>query len=237
MSDSKTSDESIDSESSADGSVPLKKSTQSIVSILVVIHLFCLSICFASVLPTSELGARLLTIFSPYLQFMHFDLDYTPIYMTRETLNEDTMPVFSEREYLIEYLPEGADETDPDAWIQIDDRFVVASSSQRVARLAATAGFFSEEDAVVSRFVRDIARYLRSQQGIAAHKIRIRQHLPVPRERYFVNARAELPDPNDEAFYRTSYTGLVVIGRDGGVDIMKDAPRSETANLRANEEN
>lgn len=233
MSDSESASKLEDGNEIQSNDGKLGRAAQSTISVVLVIHLFCIAICFLSVLPTSDLGARLLSVFSPYLQFMHFDLDYTPIYLTRETLNNDTLGTYGEREFTIEYLPADGDETDPEAWVRVDE--VISSwpgSRQRFARYATTSAFFVDDEGIVSRFVREVAKYLILQEKIDVAKVRIRQHRPVPRERYYVDISREIPDADASIYFSTRYTALVVVDENGVVDVLKDADRSETALIR-----
>lgn len=214
----------------------LKTKSQSVVSIVLAIHLFCISICIFSVLPTSDLGARLLTVFSPYLQFFHFDLNFMPYYLTRETLNSDTFELYGERDFIIEYLPQGADQSDANAWKRIGQQDLSGTPvRQRYLRYARSVAFYVEEDVAVSRFIRDVADYLVSERDVEPVLIRVVQHRPVPRQRYYAS-ETRRPDPDAPEYYRTIYTARVIVNDSGRVDVMKDVPSAEAALLREGEE-
>lgn len=209
----------------------LGATSRSVISFLLVVHLFAVGICIQSVLPTSDLGARLLTIFTPYNQLMHFDLEWTPYYLTRETLNSDTLPLYEEREYLVEYLPSGAEPSDPAAWRSIVAEYPAGTAAkQRSLRYATAVAAFSEDDQVVSRFVRDIASHLVSDLDEQPRLIRVRQHRPVPRQRYYATLDDQ-PDPLSPTYYVTRYTAEVIVQEDGDVNVMKYVSAAEAASV------
>src|SRR5438477_9799429 len=72
-------------ESSGDGVAMLR----SIVSLILCIHLFCVTVVLASNFRRSPLQARLVSIFAPYTKLLHFDPEFTPYYYTLGRNSDD----------------------------------------------------------------------------------------------------------------------------------------------------
>lgn len=190
-------------------STALGPTARSIISLILVIHLFSVAVCFFSVFEPAPLPQRLLGVLAPYLQAFNHDLDYAPYYLTRDRLDPEFLSQFREREYRIEALPVGADPNDAAAWFKVGgDRAGWTESYRRLQRLAyiPVVGQREEHQAEV---IRNFAVFAERESGKEINRIRIRQHLPVPREFYEVD-----PDTDPEApeFFRNSYEAIVVDG-------------------------
>jgi len=182
---------------------------RSIVSLVLVIHLFSDAICFFSVFEPAPLPQRLLGVMAPYLQAFNHDLDYAPYYLTRDRLDPEFLAQFREREYRVEALPQGADNNDPNAWFQLGgDRAGWTESYRRLQRLAyiPVVGQREEDQAEV---IRNFAVFAEQQSGAKVTRIRIRQHVPVPRE--YLEVEPDI-DPDAPEFFRNTYEAIVVDG-------------------------
>ncbi|HAN96892.1 MAG TPA: hypothetical protein DCQ98_05405 [Planctomycetaceae bacterium] len=187
----------------------LGSTSRSVISLLLVIHLFAIAITFFSVLEPAPLQQRLLGILAPYLQLMNFDLDYAPYYLTRDRLHPDFTNEFREREYRVEALPRGADPNDATQWFKVGADWTGSSESYRRIQRLAYIPVVAEREERQAEVAGNLARLAERLSGQPVGRIRILQHIPVPREYYEVGAEI---DPNSAEWFRRSYEALVVDG-------------------------
>ena len=63
--------------------------SRSVISLVLFIHLFCVAVVLSSNFRRSPLQARLVSMFAPYTQLLHFDPDFTPYYYTLGRASDD----------------------------------------------------------------------------------------------------------------------------------------------------
>lgn len=204
-------------------SLNLSPQFRSLITLLLLMHLFCVFFCLFSVYAPSRFQQRLLGVLSPYTQSMNIDLDYAPYYLTRDTLLDETFNQFQEREYRAEVLPQGADPTESSSWIKIGDEWWgTGPSYRRLQRLAfLPVGSTSEERQ--SAIALNLARLGEKQTGQTVARVRIRQHVPLPQ----VYIEEDLPyDVNDEIWFKLAYQAIIV-----GDSVLPVVPEGEAAPL------
>jgi hypothetical protein len=88
---------------------PLSPSIRSLISLLLLLHLFVVAIALSSNFAPSQLQARLLSFFSPYAQRLNLDLNFTPYQLTHASLDDV--------DQRIEVLPVEAASDSKDQWV------------------------------------------------------------------------------------------------------------------------
>lgn len=127
--------------------------TRGVVSVILLIHLFCILVALSANLAPSALQGRLLNLFSPYTETLNFDLDSTPYELTHiNEIDEENRIELLPDESRIELLPQGKDETDEKNWIVLPDvGFRGGDRRQRYQRLAHMLSFLADNGEPTSR--------------------------------------------------------------------------------------
>ncbi len=206
----------------ADNGPKTNEAVRSVLSLLLVIHLFCIFMAVGTVLPTAPLHRRLVYILAPYVQLLNFDVDSTPYYLTHNT-NLDV-------DHRIELLPRGADRSVADNWAVLPDvGFRGGERYRRFQRLAHVMAYFTQTDqeAIPAIIAKAVVQSYLSHTGAAPAYVRCRGHLPIERD-WVTRGTAAQRDPNDEMHFTVVYGALVTV-TDGEVDVTADASASEVA--------
>jgi len=225
---------------------------RSVVSLILVVHLFCVAVALTSNLAPSPLQERLVTVLAPYLQLVNLDLNYTPYYLTHET-SLDT-------DHWIEVLPRPND-TDSgataqnggpadadaqnaaaqdaaaqnvaanvdDAWFILTDEGLRGSDRRhRYQRFAKILDIYSDREQLSSLIAEQVVIFSRSRLDIDTMRIRCRRlELQTPEA---LRPGSNVPqNPFDPSYFRTAYDAHVVRLPSGAIILNRVEARGEVA--------
>ncbi len=205
-----------------DGGQPDREIVQSLISLVLFLHLFCVFILLSANLFPSALQWKLQRLFAPYAQLLNFDLNRTPFHLTHAAL-EDT-------DCRIEVLPVGADAKDPAQWHVLPDRGLLGSPRyQRYQRLARLLAFFAlyEDDDRAALVARAVAVHFLQTEELRPAQVRCRRHMPISREA-ILQGTADQRNPDAESTFEEIYRANVIIDGDT-VDVLKVESASQVA--------
>ena len=207
---------SENSSGSRSGEAPLGRS---LASVVLFIHCFCLAVSLTANHAPSSLQERLLYVFRPYTQLLNFDVSFVRFDLTQETADD--------ADQRIEYLPEGRDAADAQAWTLLQAGSRGSDRQHRYQRLAGLMSFFGarEDDATTAVFASSVATHLDRQRHEPIDQIRVRRHLLQAQEQVQgteVNQR----DPNHASFFQDVYRAQVI---EGGAAVQKVEERGQVA--------
>jgi hypothetical protein len=204
---------------------------RSILSLLLVIHLFCVAVVLASNFRRSQLQNRLVSIFACYTQLLDFDPDFTPYFYTlgrpidddaRLTIDlyaDADQPVTAQQMLKTVRLPEGGTN-----WLGDRRRYF------RLAQiLAAGADPENENDDLTGEIARAVgARVMRESQARRA-VLHCNRRMSQPLNLTTLNPGFPADRPTDAAYDRVVYEADVWIDEDNQVQVLKRASRAEVA--------
>ncbi len=184
-------------------SVSTPSTLQSLGSVLLFAHLFFLAVTLGANLAPSAVQSRLLTVFRPYVRLLNFDITFIRYHLTHAAVTD--------AEHRIEYLPEGANPQDAEAWVPLatgargTDRLV---RYQRLGDLLAMLGS-AEDGTAAAEISSAVGTHLQRQGGIAIQQIRSRRHLLQSPEDVAGMDQARR-DPNDGSYFQEIYRAQVL---------------------------
>ncbi len=189
------------------------RSTQTALTLFVVIHFFCIAVVMSSNYSPSPVQQRLTRLFAVYTQSLNFDLNYTPFHLTHAT-DQDV-------DHALQYsTAPGADE---EQWRDVARGWRVGERRKRYQRLAGVLSFFREDNVVSSRIGQAVASGLANHDEVAVTKVRCRKHFLLPWDRYGESDRG---DPDASEYFQTVYGANVLVSSGGVVDVVKiEAPK------------
>lgn len=228
----------------------LSGTARALISLAVVIHLFCVFVALtANAVNVSELHSRLAGKLAAYTQSLNFEPAFVqdrsanvnevvPYFLTynRQLFDSTIPPIEHARspdcDHRIEVLPEGKEATDPTQWIVIPDGgFRAGEQYKRQQRFARNLGFFgttpNNEDPAAT-LTRSIVRHYLVERGVRLQMVRASRHAPID----WISARQGTPeqrDPQNQMYFSVPYTGQVLIGEDGSIGVIKVIPENESA--------
>jgi hypothetical protein len=202
---------------------PITPTTQTVVSLLLIIHLFFAGVAFSSNLAPiySRLQNRLLTNFAVYTQLLGFDLNFLPFYWTHATIDDV--------DHRVEILPRGKiAERDAD-WIVLS---AVATRGterfQRYQRLGRVWSLVSPQDELTAALAKAVGTSFIEQRAIQPVRVRCRRHTLQDWDLVRGGTAAQR-DPHDPSYFQSSYDANLVVSRNGTVSVVKLAETSEIA--------
>lgn len=205
---------------------------RSIVSLVVIIHFFCVFVgmtCVAE--PLSPFQARLRYVLWPYTQLLGFDLDNEPYYLTGYADPGAEVDDFFDphTDFRVEVLPPEKDAADDSAWVSLSDTGLKGGErNRRYRRLATIMSAVSEDKTAVSLLAQGVGNDYYAQHDELPQKIRVRAHLPQPRS-WMDSPNTDRLDPDGPAYFRTvvsfNVTGLL----DGQVALSEEIDAAEAA--------
>jgi hypothetical protein len=204
---------------------PPGEGTRSVVSLLIFVHLFLVAICFSGNVAAnrSPLQSRLIYFSQAYVQPLNLNPDDTAYHLTHGRL-EDV-------DHRLEVLPEGADGSDPRAWIVLPDVGRRSSERykryQRLAKTMASSGDFEEQAGAIAR---DVGQHFVRAEGITPTELRARRHL-LQHWRVVSEGLPALRDPFAETYFQAPYHADLVVTEDGAVFPNKKSGTGETAHV------
>jgi len=204
---------------------------QSVISLALFIHLFCVAVVFSSNFRRSTLQARLVSLFAPYTQLLHFDPDFTPYYFTLGRASDDdtwlaidlyadaSLPVSGQPLVQTIRLQDGAS-----AWLGGRRR-----AMQLAQMVAAHAEPEVENDDITSAIARPVGAWLIRQTGNGRAVVRCVRRMSQPYDLATLNPGFAADNPTDPAYDATLYEADVWIDEDGQTQVQKRVSRAEAA--------
>lgn len=209
---------------------------RSILSLLLIIHLFCalVGVCYVAQ-PSSPLHRRLLTFFGPYIELFNFDVDATPYYQTSYVDPGEEFAEFVDESAgsRIEILPVGKDEADSQQWVSYPDvGFRGGERYKRYQRLARRVTEFDDDERLTALVASGFGTSFLFETDTEPYKIRCRNHRPVRRE-WLSRGSAEQRDASEEMHFLTVYQATAVVSGDGVVEVVRDSQPQESTTTRS----
>jgi hypothetical protein len=210
-----------------DGSDALR----SLISLVLFIHLFCVAVVLSSNFRRSTLQARLVSLFAPYTQFLHFDPDFTPYYYTLGRASDDdtwvaidlyadaNLPVNAQPLIKTVKLHDGTS-----AWLGSRRRCL-----QLAQMVAASADPESENDDITSEIAKPVGTWLIRQTNNGRAVVRCVRRMSQPYDLATLNPGFPADRPTDAAYDATLYEADVWIDEDGIPQVQKRVSRAEAA--------
>jgi hypothetical protein len=205
---------------------------RSVVSLALVIHLFCIGVVLASNFRRSVLESRLVSIFAAYTRSLHFDPDFTPYYYTLGR------PVDDDTWFVIDLYPSADQPVDqqrgvgaiklPDSgsnWLENRRRSI------QLARLLADRAESQndvDQDAA-SELAKCVGRWAMQNSGNKRAVIRVVRHMSQPYDLSALNPGFPPGDPRSPAYDMTVYEADAWIDEDNQVQVLRRASRAEVA--------
>jgi hypothetical protein len=204
---------------------------RSVISLVLCIHLFCVAVVLASNFRRSPLQARLVSMFAPYTQFLHFDPEFTPYFYTLGRQSDDDawlvidlypsaeQPVAEQQLAQTMQLP-----ADGSRWL--DNR---RRGFQLAKLLAASADRETENDDVTSEIARAVGSWAMRQTNNGRAVVRCIRRMSQPFDLAALNPGFPPDRPTDPAYDATVYEADVWKDEDGQIQAQKRASRAEVA--------
>lgn len=209
---------------------------KSIVSLLLVIHFFCVFVGITCVAPPfSPFQARLRYVLWPYTQLLSFDLESKPYYLTYYSDPGVEAEEFMDpnADFRVEVLPADKDPDDAANWLLLNDTGMRGGERQkRYQRLAKIMEVVSENKTAVSLLAQGVGNQFYTRHGELPQKIRVRQHLPQPRS-WLNSTNKERFDPDGPPYFRTVVSFNVTGIMDGKVALSEEIDAAEAATTDA----
>jgi hypothetical protein len=206
--------------------------SRSVVSLLLIVHLFCVGVVLASNFRRSALLSRLVTIFAAYTRSFDFDPNFTPYYYTLgRVLDDDTwlsIDLYASADQPVDQQPSAGSMQIPEGgsrWLENRRR------GMQLARvLAERAESESDVDQdVASEIARAVGRYAMQQTGNKRAVIRAVRRMSQPFDLAALNPGFPPDRPTDPAYDMTVYEADAWIDEDGQVQVLRRASRAEVA--------
>jgi len=205
---------------------------RSVVSLALMIHLFCVGVVLASNFRRSPLESRLVSLFAAYTRSLDFDPDFTPYYDTLGRVSDDDtwfvidlyksadLPVDRQEVASRMKFPEGGSR-----WLENRRR------AFRLAKLLAEraeAESDTDQD-VASEIARAVGQYAMRQTGNKRAVIRVVRRMSQPYDLAALNPGFPPDKPTDPAYDMTIYEADAWIDEDNQVQVLRRASRAEVA--------
>ena len=191
---------------------------RTVASLLLCIHLFCISLAVWANFSPSPLLYDVLDRLRAYTTLLNFNLNYTPYHLTHGTVED-----VDDR---IEVLPQGKDAAQAEQWIALPDVGWRGSDRyKRYQRLAEVMSYYAQDEERSARLASSVAEHFLSVANIQPAQIRSRKHLLLTMQDY---AAAGEPDPDGPQQWLTPYAANVVISGDE-VEVIAVSEQGEVA--------
>jgi hypothetical protein len=192
-----------------------------LVSLLLVIHWFCVFVVLSANFFRSALQEDLVRVLRPYTRLLNFDPNFARFHLTHGSEDDD--------DHFVEVVsPDAPDE--PVARYPQRNHLPGGEPRHRYQALASVLGFFSrrEDDATCAELAKVIGAAAMSRDQLQRVVVRCRWHRAQPLE--LDRADGTNPaDPNAPAYFETVYEADVWIAEDGSTQVLKKSSRREVA--------
>jgi len=206
----------------------LSDKTRSVVTLLLVLHIFCVFVALSASVSPSALQTRVLAVLRPYTRLVNLEVPFAKFYLTYAG-EPDT-------DHRLELLPPDASADDPSSWYVIPDVGLRGSDRYlRYQRLGEVVADFSDADEIASRVATDAAINYRERYGELPKTFRCRQHR-LQRMDHVTDGTSVEQDPFSEAYFVTPYQADIIAFDDGTVVTHRRSAESQEAQP-ASEEN
>jgi len=194
---------------------PPNATAQSIATILIVVHFFCILVALSgNVLRSSLQDTLIRQVLRPYLQFFNFDPDFAPFHLTRGTVED--------ADHRWEVLPVGQSPGDPNAWKPLPENALRWGESlkrwQRLGSLASMQATLDNEEAA-AEIARGAASYALYTLKIKPQQVRCRR----------LHDMQTWDETSPEGLREFPYVANIVIDERGNVSAARVSERRETA--------
>jgi hypothetical protein len=192
---------------------------RNLISAAIAFHFALLILLLAGNVNSSPLQNALRSGFSGYVELLHIDPDFTPLYLTHAQL--------ADTGHLIEITD---DSTGQKGWRPLRSTRSGTASRQRMLWLGQLLSTYVEVEnqTGTAEIARALAEYGFHHQDKAIRRIRVRRHLL--QDSSELRQRGQPPRrPDDPAFYRTVFEAHVLVKENGTALINKIDSQMETA--------
>ena len=192
-----------------------------IVSLLLVMHWFCVFVVLSANFFRSALQEDLVRVLRPYTRLLNFDPNFTRFYLTHGSEDDD--------DHFIEVVSPDAP-NEPVARYPQRDRWRGSEPRRRYQTLASVIAFFAsrEDDATCAEMAKVIGAAVMSRENLSRAVVRCRWHRAQPLE--LDRADGTNPaDPDAPAYFDTVYEADVWVAEDGSTQVLKKSSRREVA--------
>ena len=203
--------------------------TQQLVSLLLIIHLFCVLIVLTSYTRRSALQNRLLALLAPYVRTLNLAPASAPYHLTQYDALTGDNP--QDDEHYIELEITGADGARE---VHNLNEFALSfpDARRRYRSLATEMAYSLSEEANAENRLAEIARAAAAfglkRYGADAGVLRLKHHLSQPR--LLDQLQEGFPeDPLASRYIVTSYEADVLLDDDGEVQLIKREDRTQVA--------
>ena len=214
-----------------DATGSLSDTSRSLISLFLVLHLFCVVLaCAASVSP-SPLQLRLLSVLRPYCRYLGVELPYAQFNLTYG-------PELGGGDYRLEMLPADGDAEAPEDWSVLPDAGLRGSDrykrfqryAQRIAVINqfATASGLADIESAVGTMASGAAESYFHQSQITPTQLRVRLHALQSIDARNLGSQEER-DPNSDTYFQVPYAANVVIDPQGNANVLKIRSEAEVA--------
>lgn len=202
---------------------------QQIISLLIILHLFCVFLVLTSYTRRSALQNRLLSLMAPYVRTLNLAPASAPYHLTQyDALTGDNS---QDDEHFLELEITGAD--GQPQFHNLNEGSVAFPDARRRYRALASEMVYTLADEAtgdnrLAEYSRAAASYALKHYGADAGVIRLKHHLSQPR--LLSQLRDGYPeDPHSSNYIVTSYEADVLLDDDGEVQLIKREDRTQVA--------
>lgn len=193
-------------------------SLRTIVTLLLVIHLFLVGVSVGSNFAPADWQLQVLSNFRFYTRLLNFDLDLTPFQSVPFHLTHATE---FDVDHRIEVLPEGESPESPESWLVLpSDDYRGSDAYQRYQRLAAQWANAAQTEGDPAIYAQSIGTHFARQRGIAPRQLRCRRHfLQSPDD--VTQGTAARRNPDDPSYFASVYTANAIVSDTGFVEVVR----------------
>jgi hypothetical protein len=203
--------------------------TQQVVSLLIVLHLFCVIVALSSYTRRSPLQMRLLNLLAPYTRTLNIAPASAPFHLTQ--YDALTGEFEHDDEHYLELTittPDGQTETH-----NLNVAALAFPDARRRYRSFATEMVYAQGDGFdgenrLAELAKAAAGYGLRRWNADTGVLRLKHHLSQPR--LLENLQEGFPDdPRDERYLVTRYEADVLLDEDGEVQLIKREAKEQVA--------
>ena len=211
-------------------SAPPDHTRRSVVTLLLVIHLFLVIVALSSNFFPSPLQAKLLDRFAFYTRVLHVDRSFL-----RADFQVDARPFIPEPAFLthateqdVDHRVEVLTSTTEDDWLLLSTRgFPGSERYRRYQRFAKLMSALAADEAAAGLLAQSVGTHFVQQRASKPQQVRVRKHLLQPMVA-LRDGTEEERDPASAVFFRTDYAANILVLR-SGVSVVKIDAASQVA--------
>jgi hypothetical protein len=206
---------------------------QQFVSLVLILHLFCVLVALTSYTQRSPLQDRLLSVLAPYTRTLDIAPTVAPYHYTQyDALTGDGD--LDDEIYIEIDIENAAGEREKHHLDQLG--FGFPDAHKRYSSYAREMAFYVTEtgggDTELGEFAKSVTRYALTELGADAGVLRLKRHISQPRA--LVNLREGFPqDPLAVEYERVLYEADILLADDGEPQVIKREGRGEVAPVRS----